>query len=169
MSKKIVKASKAPKARRKQEKVEIMPLDLGAFEDFAEAMRASYPAWSGGYWKKESIQRLISLFPAGQFGVFVNGKIAGTALTLIIDIDKMGLDHNYVKVTGNYTFNTHDPKGNVLYGIEVFVHPEYRGMRLGRRLYEARKELCEQLNLRSVMFGGPTPIYHNYTYKLRPT
>lgn len=168
MSKKIVRASKVPKARKKQEKVEVKPLDLGTFEDFADAMRAAYPTWSGGYWKKESIERLISLFPEGQFGVFVNGKIAGTALTLIIDIDKMGLDHNYVKITGNYTFNTHDPKGNVLYGIEVFVHPEYRGMRLGRRLYEARKELCEQLNLRSVMFGGRIPNFHKYSDKMSP-
>jgi GNAT superfamily N-acetyltransferase len=29
------------------------------------------------------------------------------------------------------------------------VHPEYRGMRLARRLYEARKELCRERNLRA--------------------
>ena len=48
------------------------------------------------------------------------------------------------------------------------VHPEFRGMRLGRRLYEARKELCEQLNLRSVMFGGRIPNYHKHAKKLTP-
>ncbi len=158
----------ANKKRTKQAKVEILPLDTGTFEDFASAMQASYPGWSGSLWKKESIERLIALFPEGQLGVFVNGKIAGCALTIIVDIDKHGLDHDYLKITGNYTFNTHDPKGNVLYGIEVFVHPEYRGMRLGRRLYEARKELCEQRNLRSVMFGGRIPNYREYAKKLTP-
>ncbi|MEZ4566667.1 MAG: hypothetical protein R2860_06770 [Desulfobacterales bacterium] len=28
------------------------------------------------------------------------------------------------------------------------------GLRLGRRLYDARKELCETLNLKSIIFGG---------------
>ena len=42
-------------------------------------------------------------------------------------------DHTYAKVTGNETFNTHNPQGNILYGIEVFIHPDYRGLRLGRR------------------------------------
>ena len=35
----------------------------------------------------------------------------------------------------------------MLYGIDVFIVPEFRGLRLGRRLYDARKELCENLNL----------------------
>ena len=53
-------------------------------------------------------------------------------------------DHTYAKVTGNETFCTHNPNGNILYGIEVFIHPDYRGLRLARRMYEYRKELCEK-------------------------
>ncbi|MEZ4806146.1 MAG: bifunctional GNAT family N-acetyltransferase/carbon-nitrogen hydrolase family protein [Flavobacteriales bacterium] len=148
--------------------VEILPLELGTFEDFASAMRAAYPEWTGDLWRKSTIEQLMSLFPEGQLGVFVRGKLVGCALSIIVDIDKIGLEHDYLKVTGNYTFKTHDPDGNVLYGIEVFVHPEFRGMRLGRRLYEARKELCEQLNLRSVMFGGRIPNYHAYADSMSP-
>jgi predicted amidohydrolase/GNAT superfamily N-acetyltransferase len=141
---------------------------MDAFDDFATVMNAVYPDWSGGLWKRETIARLVDLFPQGQLGVFVDGKLAGCALTIIVDIDKLGFDHTYMKATGGYSFNTHSLKGNVLYGIEVFVHPEFRGMRLGRRLYEARKELCEQLNLRSVMFGGRIPNYHKHAKKLTP-
>lgn len=148
--------------------VEVKPLVLEEYEDFATAMRASYPEWSGALWRKETIARLITLFPEGQLGVFVNGKLAGCALSIIVDMDKIGLDHNYNEITGNYSFNTHDPKGNVLYGIEIFIHPEHRGMRLGRRLYDARKELCERLDLRSVMFGGRIPNYHLHAETLSP-
>lgn len=71
-------------------------------------------------------------------------------------------------MTGNETFSTHNPKGNILYGIEVFVHPEYRGLRLARRMYEYRKDLCETLNLKAIMFGGRIPNYHKYADKMRP-
>ncbi|RYZ48654.1 MAG: carbon-nitrogen hydrolase, partial [Sphingobacteriales bacterium] len=55
-----------------------------------------------------------------------------------------------------------------LYGVEVFVHPGYRGLRLGRRLYDARKELCEQLNLEAIVFGGRMPNYHEYADEFGP-
>jgi predicted amidohydrolase len=60
------------------------------------------------------------------------------------------------------TFTNHDPSGDVLYGIEVFIRPEYRGLRLARRLYDVRKELCENLNLRAIMAGGRMPGFSRY-------
>ena len=59
-------------------------------------------------------------------------------------------------------------KGNILYGIEVFIHPDYRGLRLARRMYDYRKELCESLNLKAIMFGGRIPNYHKYADTMRP-
>ena len=94
--------------------------------------------------------------------------VVGCALSLIVDYKKFGDEHTYKQITGNYTFNTHSSKGDVLYGIEIFIHPEYRGLRLGRRLYDARKDLCENLNLRAVIFGGRLPNYHEYASILSP-
>jgi predicted N-acetyltransferase YhbS len=37
------------------------------------------------------------------------------------------------------------------------VDPEFRDMRIGRRLYEARQELARRLNLRRIMVGGGCP------------
>ena len=85
-------------------------------------------------------------------------QVAACALSIIVDYSKFGDNHNYQKITGNETFSTHDPDGDVLYGIELFVHPKFRGMRLGRRLYDARKELCENLNLRSIVAGGRSQL-----------
>src|SRR6185312_15540133 len=47
--------------------------------------------------------------------------------------------------------------GEWLYGMEVVVHPDYRGMRIGQRLYQARKRLCMELKLRGIVFGGRIP------------
>ena len=100
--------------------------------------------------------------------VYTDGSDVFWTLSIIVDYDKVKNDHTYAQVTGKETFNTHNPKGNILYGIEVFVHPDYRGLRLARRMYEYRKELCEELNLKAIMFGGRIPNYHKYADQMRP-
>ena len=132
-------------------------------------MKASYTNWQGSYWTIETISKLINKFPEGQIVIKADDVVVGCALSLIVDYDKYGDNHTYRQITGNYTFSTHDPKnGDVLYGIEIFIHPDYRGLRMGRRLYDARKELCEKLNLKAIVFGGRIPEYHNYASELTP-
>lgn len=122
----------------------------------------------GGAFSKRSFQAQISTFPEGQFCIEDKGIIVAAAFSVIVDYDKFGDKHTYDEITGDTYLTTHDPKGDVLYGVDFFVHPDYRGMRLGRRLYEARKELCRNLNLRSIMAGGRIPNYRQYADKLTP-
>ena len=98
----------------------------------------------------------------------VNGQLAGCALSITVDYDSFEEYHTYKDITGNYTFDTHQTKGDVLYGIDVFIKPDYRGLRLGRRLYDYRKELCERLNLRGIAFGGRIPNYHKFSDAMSP-
>src|SRR6476659_1271199 len=46
------------------------------------------------------------------------------------------------------------------------VHPKYRGMRLARRLYDARKELCRRKNLARMIIGGRIPGYKKYQKRM---
>ncbi|MFB6456055.1 GNAT family N-acetyltransferase [Chitinophaga sp. Hz27] len=148
--------------------VEIRNLTVEDYFDLKESMVSAYTDMVGSYWREPTIRRLINIFPEGQIAVTVNEKVVGCALSIIVDYNKFGDDHTYEQITGYYTFNTHNPRGDVLYGIEVFVHPEYRGRRLARRLYDARKNLCEQLNLEGIVAGGRIPNYENYADKLTP-
>lgn len=150
------------------EKVEVRNLKISDYQELKTVMMEAYPNWPGAYWKEHHINTLLNVFKEGQFGVTVNGVIVGCALSIIVKYEHYGDEHTYKEITGNYTFNTHSPKGDVLYGIDVFIKPEYRGMRLGRRLYDARKELCENLNLRAMVFGGRIPEYYKYSDKLTP-
>jgi len=148
--------------------VEIRNLTVEDYFDLKESMMSAYADMSGSYWREPTIRRLISIFPEGQIAVTVNDKVVGCALSIIVDYNKFGDDHTYEQITGYYTFNTHNPKGDVLYGIEVFVRPDFRGRRLARRLYDARKNLCEQLNLEGIVAGGRIPNYEKYADKLTP-
>ncbi len=138
------------------------------YTDLKSSMIEAYEGIGGQYWIKDKIDILLKKFPEGQICVEVDEKVVAVALSIIINYDKFGDEHTYQEVTGDYTFKTHNPKGDVLYGIEVFVHPEYRNLRLGRRLYDARKELCERLNLRSIVAGGRIPNYANFADELTP-
>ncbi len=150
------------------ENIELTYLNLNDYEELKKAMISAYTSMPDAYWRENQIQTLISRFPEGQVVIKVNNQIAGCALSLILDYDQFDDLHTYKEVTGNYTFNTHNSEGNVLYGIDVFIKPEFRGLRLGRRLYDYRKELVERLNLKGVVFGGRMPNYHKHAASLSP-
>jgi predicted amidohydrolase/GNAT superfamily N-acetyltransferase len=150
------------------ENIELKFLSVDDYQELKTAMIASYKNMENTHWSELQIQKLLDEFPEGQVTVRINGELAGCALSIILDYDKFDEHHSYAEITGNYTFSTHTNDGDVLYGIDVFIKPEFRGLRLGRRLYDYRKELCERLNLRGVAFGGRIPNYHKYADKLSP-
>ena len=149
-------------------KVELRNLRIEDYKELKNSMMEAYSDMEGSHWKEYHIEKLLQIFPEGQLVILVDGKVVGSALSLIIDEDLVDKKHDYSKITGNYTFSTHNSNAEILYGIDVFIHPTYRGLRLGRRLYDARKEICEQLNLKSIVFAGRIPNYNLYADELSP-
>lgn len=150
------------------ENIELTYLSYNDYQELKKAMIESYTTMPNAYWKEHHIRSLIDKFPEGQVVVKVDGNIAGCALSIVVEYDKFRDKHSYKDITGNYSFNTHSADGDVLYGIDVFIKPEFRGLRLGRRLYDYRKDLCERMNLKGIAFGGRIPNYHKYMEELTP-
>lgn len=148
--------------------IELKYLDIKDYQELKEAMIIAYKSMEDAYWREHQIERLINKFKEGQVVIKINDKLAGCALSIIVDYDEFSDNHTYKEITSNYTFDSHNDKGDVLYGIDVFIMPEFRGLRLGRRLYDYRKELCEKLNLKGIAFGGRIPNYHRYKKELSP-
>jgi predicted amidohydrolase/predicted N-acetyltransferase YhbS len=96
-------------------------------------------------------------FPEGQFVVAYEGTIIGYCATFRIDEATALAPHTWMQITGGGMASRHQPDGEWLYGMEVVVHPDFRGMRIGQRLYRARKRLCYDLKLRGIVFGGRIP------------
>ncbi|OZV69321.1 carbon-nitrogen hydrolase family protein [Winogradskyella aurantia] len=153
------------------QKIENIELKYLTVDDFWELKQATLEVYGGmqdSVWKKSEIKRLTTIFPKGQVVIKIDGVLAGCALSLIVDYDKIEDNHTYNDIVEGEKFKNHNPEGDVLYGIDVFIKPEFRGLRLGRRLYDYRKEICEELNLKGIVFGGRMPGYHNYRKQLTP-
>lgn len=147
--------------------LELRNLTLSDFDDVKALMDVVYKD-VGGAWTRKEYAAQISTFPEGQICIEDKGKVIAAAFSVIVDYDKFGDKHTYDQITGDAYLTTHDPNGDVLYGVDVFVCPEYRGLRLGRRLYEARRDICKNLNLRSIMAGGRIPNYAQYADEMSP-
>ncbi|MDP5028290.1 MAG: carbon-nitrogen hydrolase family protein [Flavobacterium sp.] len=148
--------------------IELRNLKIEDYKELKKSMIESYPDMMDAFWKEGQIELLLSKFPEGQLVIVVDGVVVGSALSLLVTEDFAFKTRTYKAITANYTFNSHNPDGEVLYGIDVFINPQYRGLRLGRRLYDVRKELCEQLNLKSIIFAGRIPNYGKYKNEINP-
>ena len=116
------------------DKIELKYLQFDDYLEIKEVMVSAYATMPNSYWKEHHIGALLEKFPEGQVVIKVNGQIAGCALSIIIDYSEYDDYHTYKEITADYTFNSHTMDGDVLYGIDVFIKPEFRGLRLGRRL-----------------------------------
>ncbi|QSZ41203.1 GNAT family N-acetyltransferase [Sulfurimonas aquatica] len=151
-----------------KENIELVFLGMHDYQELKETMLLSYETMPDAYWQESQFKALIDKFQEGQVIIKIDGEIAGCALSIIVNYDEFSHHHTYKEITGDYTFNTHTSKGDTLYGIDVFIKPKFRGLRLGRRLYDYRKELCEKLNLKGIAFGGRIPNYHKYENEFSP-
>ncbi len=150
------------------ENIELKFLTMDDADALQEAMQLSYANIPDAHWEKSQIKTLIDKFAQGQVVIKIDGELAAAALSIVVEYEQFSHHHTYSEITGDYTFSTHSDHGDILYGIDIFVKPKFRGLRLGRRLYDYRKELCEKLNLKGIAFGGRIPNYHKFAEQLTP-
>lgn len=147
-----------------QKKIRVRQITLDDYEQIHELALKCFAGMQP--WGKEQIKSQLERFPEGQLCVEFEGQIIGSSSSLIIDFDEYGEKHSWQDIADGGYISNHDPEGDTLYGIEVMVDPDFRGMKIGRRLYEARKELVHRLNLKRIVIGGRVPNYHKYAGKM---
>ena len=103
------------------------------------------------------IRGQITNYPDGQFVVEYDGEIVGYAASFRIDEATAMAPHSWSEITGGGYAARHDPMGDWLYGMDVCVDPNRRRLRIGQRLYDARRNLCESEGLKGIVFGGRMP------------
>ena len=119
-------------------------------------------------WSQRKLREQLEVFPQGQIVVETDDGIVGCASALIVLWDDWAKSHTWREITGAGTFDQHNPDGRTLYGAEVFVDPEVRGLGLGHLLYEGRRNLCRAMNLKRIIACGRLPGYGAHADAMSP-
>ena len=120
-------------------------------------------------WTKEQLINHLLVFSEGQLVVIDdNAKILGSSSSLIIDWDDYAESAQWSAITGNGTFNTHNPLGKTLYGADISVAPDARRQGIGTLFYEYRKKMVKEKGLKRILTGGRIPGYAQVSLLMSP-
>jgi predicted amidohydrolase/ribosomal protein S18 acetylase RimI-like enzyme len=142
--------------------------DLGAL---VRLNKLCYPvlAEENVVWKEPQLRNHLAVFPDGQIVAEKDGELVGAISSLIVNMGRDPLrPHTYSGITDGGYFHNHDREGDTLYGADVYVHPEFRSLGIGSALYEARRHLCRELNLRRILAGGRIWNYEEVAERMSP-
>ncbi len=138
-------------------RLEIRLAQAADAEEIVALVKRAYdnlPPYSSG-----EIRGQINNFPEGCFVAVLDDQVVGYCASMQIGETAAFAPHSWREITGSGFGTRHNPNGDWLYGYEMCVDPKVRGSRLGRRLYEARRQLAEQRELKGIVFGGRMPNY----------
>jgi GNAT superfamily N-acetyltransferase len=143
---------RAPKTSAKLEVRLATPRDVPGIVALVDRAYERMPGYSRGM-----IRGQINNYPEGSSSRSTKGEIAGYCATMRLDERIALCPHTWEQITGDGFGSRHDPTGDWLYGYEMCVDPAVRGVRIGQRLYDARKTLAERLELKGIVFGARMP------------
>jgi predicted amidohydrolase/ribosomal protein S18 acetylase RimI-like enzyme len=139
-------------------------LKLSDWENVVALERKCFPTMEP--WSKEQFESQLSLFPEGQIGVEYQGKLVASSASVILDFELYKDWHSHEEISDDGFIRNHKSDGTTLYGIEIMVDPDYRGLKLARRLYNARKQLAREKNLMRIVVGGRIPGYAKHAKEM---
>lgn len=147
-----------------ENQIVIRQMQIADFDSLIQTQLNCFPGMQA--WKMKQIESQLEIFPEGQIVIEYEGKIVASSSSLILDINLYGRECSWKDFTDNGFIRNHDPNGDTLYGVEIMVDPEYRGMKLARRLYDMRKKLAIENNVKRMVVGGRIPGYSEHAHEM---
>lgn len=138
----------------------------GDIEDAVALQRACFPAPFPEelLWNRSHLECHLERFPEGQFVAESEGRIVGSASSCLISEENWNEHGSWTDTVGGPYIENHDPGGSTLYGLDVSVHPAYRGQGVGRALYAARLGLVRELGIRRYGTACRLPGFQDWSF-----
>lgn len=114
---------------------------------------------------QEHFSNHIKVFPEGQLVIEKDTTIVASASSFRCNFPKH--DSTFLEETDNlWITKVHQPNGDWMYGIDMGVLPEYRGLGLSTELYNFRNEICKKLKLKGQIIAGMTIGYGKLKHRM---
>lgn len=147
-----------------EKNIAVRPLRASDWTDVVALQKVCFPTMEP--WTKEQFESQLKIFPEGQIGIEYQGKLVASSASLILDFELYKDWHDFDEISDRGFIRNHKPNGTTLYGIEIMVAPEFRGLKLARRLYNERKKLAREKNLMRIVVAGRIPGYGKHANKI---
>jgi predicted amidohydrolase/ribosomal protein S18 acetylase RimI-like enzyme len=148
-------------------RIDVRSMSVRDIPAVQELQRTCFPGIAP--WPEDVLRAQIARFSEGQIVATIDGRLVATSSSLIVKSEAWNRPHTLSEVSDDGRISTHDPHGDALYGIDIAVDPHQRGMRLARRVYDARKAVIRKYNLRAFLIAGRMPGFAAQSNRLDAT
>ncbi|MFQ5556334.1 MAG: GNAT family N-acetyltransferase [Acidimicrobiales bacterium] len=115
------------------------------------------------------LRDLCEVFPEGGFVVLDAGRPVAMGLGIRVHFDFEHYQHSIGELVDSSGHHGHAGDGEWYYGTDIAVHPDYRRRGIGQRLYDLRKQVCREFNLRGIVAGGVIPGFADHKHEMTAT
>lgn len=105
------------------------------YSAFQNLMKICFHDMGGEYASEEEMQLLHDLYPKGQIMAYDGTALIGAVISRIVPYESYNKAHTQAQILDLTTYVADAAVGNALYGLDIFVHPDYRAFKLGNTLY----------------------------------
>ncbi|MFT5204078.1 MAG: GNAT superfamily N-acetyltransferase [Candidatus Aldehydirespiratoraceae bacterium] len=113
-----------------------------------------------------SIRQLAEEFARGSFVVLDGDTPVAMGCGVRVNFDFDDYQHTFEELFPHDQGSGDDPDGEWYYGTDISVDPTYRRRGIGAHLYELRKQVCQDLNLRGIIAGGAIPGFADHKHEI---
>lgn len=136
------------------------------YESVKRIMIECYADLGGAYATEEELNLLSHLYQRGQIVCLLDDKIIGGTTSRIVPYDVYSQPHSLATCANLDLYESDAMNGDSVYGLDVFVMPEYQNLRIAKQVVEILNKHIFEDNFRFYMGTSRLVNYAEYADKM---
>lgn len=136
------------------------------YESVKRIMIECYADLGGAYATEEELNLLTHLYQRGQIVCLLDDKIIGGMTSRIVPYDVYSQPHKIATATNLDLFEQEAMIGDAVYGLDVFVLPEYQNLRVAKIIVELFSQNVFEDNFRFYIGSSRLVNYAQYVHDM---